>query len=346
MSDVVEQFDEPSSESYYVLDGQQRLTSIARVFLDAHPRRNYYFDLKEMHESFKKEKPSWIVSRIRGKRNLERKENNRLMRTDIALDQQKCDVFISQYIEDSGDFPEFENDRTSARQAAARVKGIFETIRKYSIPFVALDNDAPLESVCRVFETINSTGTKLTTFDLAVARYYPEPDLKEFLDNSKESYPILAKYEIDGERILQILSLYRLRQDNKFPEATRSELLSLDAKFIDQYWNTAAECLSEVSTWVQRLGATPKTQPPHGTLVSIAATLMCFPGGISNPEFSSVLRKRYFCTTLAANPSPVHNYKVGDDFRRFSDFLEKGTAIAYPRVFFTFNDLIDIKHRV
>ena len=56
-------------------------------------------------------------------------------------------------------------------------KGVFEAIRKFSIPFVALDNDAPLESVCRVFETINSTGTRLTTFDLAVARYYPEPDL-------------------------------------------------------------------------------------------------------------------------------------------------------------------------
>ena len=236
-SDIAEHFDEPSSESYYVLDGQQRLTSIARVFLDAHPRRNYYFDLKNMHESFSDENPSWIVSRVRGQRNPERKENNRLMRTDVALDQQKCDVFISQYIEDSGDFPEFQNDRTSARKAAAKVKGVFETIRKYSIPFVALDNDAPLESVCRVFETINSTGTRLTTFDLAVARYYPEPDLKAFFDNSKDKHPILEEYEIDGERILQILSLYRLRQHGKFPEATRSELLSLDAEFIARHWD-------------------------------------------------------------------------------------------------------------
>jgi len=137
--EIQEEFDEPSSESYYVLDGQQRLTSIARVFLDAHPKRNYYFDLKKMYEVFDSESPSWIVSRTRGKKNPERKDNNRLIRTDIALDQAKCDVYISEYFEDSGDFPDFENDRKASRLASAKLKGVFETIRKYSIPLVALD---------------------------------------------------------------------------------------------------------------------------------------------------------------------------------------------------------------
>lgn len=343
-SEVLEKFDEPGSESYYVLDGQQRLTSIARVFLDAHPNRNYYFDLKGMYELFDTENPSWIVSRNRGIRNPERKDNNRLLRTDIAMEQARCDVYISEYIEDSGDFPEFEKDKTAARQAAAKLKGVFETIRKFSLPFVALDNDAPLESVCRVFETINSTGTRLTTFDLAVARYYPKPDLKALLDTSTDKYPILVDYEIDGERILQILSLYNLRMTNKFPEATRSVLLSLDAAFIPDHWDAAVDHLAEACDWIQKLGATPKTQPPHGTLVSIAATLMCFPGSLVNPEFSSTLRKWYFCTTLAANPSPANNYKIGDDFRKLCNFLEQGTSIPYPRVYFTEDNLIDIKH--
>ncbi len=38
------------------------------------------------------------------------------------------------------------------------------------------------------------------------------------------------------------------------------------------------------------------------------------------------------------------NYKIGDDFRRFCNLLEKGLAILYPRVYFTADDLIDIKH--
>lgn len=338
------QFDEPGSDSFYVLDGQQRLTSIARVFLDAHPSSNYYFDLKKMHDFFDSEIPGWIVSRSRGKKNPERKDNNRLIRSDIALDQSKCDVYISEYIEDSGDFPEFDQDKKSARMAAAKLKGVFETIRKYSIPFVALDNEAPLESVCRVFETINSTGTRLTTFDLAVARYYPTPDLKEMYDNSNSLFPILTEYGVDGERILQILSLYHLRESKKFPEATRSVLLSLEPKYIEQYWEKAAFHLSEACDWVKQLGATQLTQPPHGTLVSIAAALMCFPGRLSQKNFVTVLRKWYFCTTLAANPSPANNYKIGDDFRRFCDYITNGEGIIYPRVFFTVEDLIDIKH--
>lgn len=339
-----EEFDEPTSESYYVLDGQQRLTSIARVFLDANPSRNYYFDLKKMHYFFKDENPCWIVSRSRGKKNPDRKDNNKLIRTDVAIDQAKCDVYISEYIEDSGDFPEFQDNRSEARKAAARLKGIFETIRKFSIPFVALENDAPLESVCRVFETINSTGTRLTTFDLAVARYYPEPDLKTLFENSKDKHSVINEYEVDGERVLQILSLYHLRTINKFPEATRSVLLSLKPDFIKATWDSAAYHLAEACEWVKSLGATAKTQPPHGVLVSIATTLMCFPGSLDKPKFSASLRRWYFCTTLASSSSPANNYKVGDDFRKFCEYLETDCLLQYPRVHFTISELIDIKH--
>ncbi len=41
---------------------------------------------------------------------------------------------------------------------------------------------------------------------------------------------------------------------------------------------------------------------------------MYFPGSLSKAEFTSILRKWYFCSTLAANPSPANNYKIGDDF--------------------------------
>lgn len=338
-------FDEIGSESYYVLDGQQRLTSIARVFLDAHPNRNYYFDLKRMHDVFRDEDPGWIVSRARGMKNPERKDNNRLLRTDIALDQAKCDIYISEYIEDSDDFPEFKGNKSEARKAAATLKGIFETIRKFSIPFVALDNDAPLESVCRVFETINSTGTRLTTFDLAVARYYPEPDLKELMENAAEIYPVLADYEVDGERILQILSLVSLREKNKFPEATRSVLLSLDSDFIKEKWNDAALYLAKTFEWIRdNLGASAKIQPPHGMLVSIAAALMYKSSGLSDSSFLNVFKKWYFCSTLAYSPIMANNYKIGQDFRVFCDVLDGNGSVDYPKVYFDVKDIIDIKN--
>lgn len=336
---------EPTSETYYVLDGQQRLTSVARVFLDSHPKKNYYFDLKQMLEIFEEDSPSWIVSRLKGRNNPDRKDNNRLIRSDIVLIQKKSDVYVSEYIEDSGDFPAFKNNRNDAREAAAKVKGIFETIRNYSIPFVLLENDAPLESVCRVFETINSTGTRLTTFDLAVARYFPDPDLKDFYDSSKEKYPVLQEFEVDGERVLQILSLYQLRSNEKFPEATRKVMLSLKPEFIIEHWEMAVLNLSHAYQWIQGLGATPKTQPAHSLLVSVAAFLMVHPDSLgSNTGLANVLKKWYFCSTLAKNPAPATNYKIGDDFRKFCEHKTQQRSVQYPAVYFTPEDIKEINH--
>ena len=41
------QMNNVDDNEYYILDGQQRLTSIARVFLNADLKRCYYFDLKK-----------------------------------------------------------------------------------------------------------------------------------------------------------------------------------------------------------------------------------------------------------------------------------------------------------
>ena len=75
----------PSVE-FYILDGQQRTTSIARVFLNSHPRHLFYFDLKKILEVHQEENPSWIVTRRRGKTAPDRKDNNRLLRADLTLE--------------------------------------------------------------------------------------------------------------------------------------------------------------------------------------------------------------------------------------------------------------------
>jgi uncharacterized protein with ParB-like and HNH nuclease domain len=84
--------DEPGQEIHYVLDGQQRLTSIARVFLNANPKKNYYFDLRKMYENFEEEETAWVISRQKGNKDPERKDKNRLLRADVVLDQQKTDI--------------------------------------------------------------------------------------------------------------------------------------------------------------------------------------------------------------------------------------------------------------
>lgn len=67
------------------------------------------------------EDTSWIRERQRGKKEPpDRKDNNRLLRADIVLDQAKADIYVSEYIEDSGDFSHL--NRTEARKAAALIR--------------------------------------------------------------------------------------------------------------------------------------------------------------------------------------------------------------------------------
>jgi len=331
-TDSTDKDTEFGSEVYYILDGQQRLTSIARVFLNADPKINYYFDLYKMLQSFDNEDTSWIVTRRRGKKEYKRKDNNRLLRADVVLNQTETDVFVSEYIEDSGDFPNFS--RKEEREAAAKIKGVFETIRNYKVPIVVLNGDAPLESVCRVFETINSTGTRLTTFDLAVARFYPDPDLRDMWESGKDTYPILERFEADGERALQVLSLWYSHQAQQFSEPTRSKLLSLPKQFIKSNWDEAIDNLSKAYVWAEENGATPKLLPSHNILVSIAAFFILFPTLINDParNFRSVLRRWYFSRVLQQGARQAANYQIGIDFDVLVAYAEKGEPLKVEDV--------------
>jgi NADH:ubiquinone oxidoreductase subunit C len=257
--EVLNRPSEATAEHFYVLDGQQRLTSMARVLLNAHPTKTYYFDLRALLDAYPKDEATWVAIRARGKNDPERKEHGRLLRSDVVLDSKKVEVYVSEYLEDSGDIPELASDKHRQREAAAQIKSVFETIRNYQIPVVILERDAQVESVCRVFETINSTGTRLTTFDLAVARFFPNPDLRRLWTETLERYPILTDFEVDGERLLQTISLLQAAKEGRYAEPTRSDLLSLPPDFIEASWELGAETLDQTYRWAKSQGAREKT---------------------------------------------------------------------------------------
>jgi len=337
--------DPSDTEVYFVLDGQQRLTSIARIFLDADGDRNFYFDLKSMTTDFGAESTNWIKSRTRSKSkvNPDRKDKNRLLRTDVVLDQAKTDIYVSEYIEDSGDFA--GKDRNEMRSLSAKIKGYFETIRKYQIPVIVLDRETNTESICRVFETINSTGTKLTTFDLAVARFFPKPDLKELWENeAKEKFPLLSYFDVDGEKVLQVLALLDSHQKGVFSEPTRSRLLNLNKDFILHHWNDAVENLYAAYSWAKDSGARANTLSTHASLVTIAGFLMVYPKTLSAPKdnFRDKLMRWFYCSTLHGNRIAT-NYQIGKDFDELIGDFEKKRGLQYLSVNLTPEIILNLR---
>ena len=343
-------------EEYYILDGQQRTTSIVRVFLNVHPEKCYYFDLKSMLKSHPKEETSWIIVKQCGMSSPDRKKNNRLLRADIVCNQEKADIYVTEYIEDSGDFPEYQKDRTAGRRAAAQIKGIFERIRNYKIPVVIVEPDSGVESICRIFEIVNSTGTKLTTFDLAVARFYPQPDLRELWRDTQEKYPILKDFEVDGERILQILYLVTAareeaaREENrdKYIEPTRSNLMSLEVERIKEEWIKSSESLAKIYEFAKAQGARPETLPRPSLLVSLAAVRSLMLSDTDTDPFDSskdhdFIRGWYFSKVMQSSQAQASNYQIGQDFQVLLKYARNGERPEFPQVTLDVDSVLKLK---
>jgi len=319
----------------YILDGQQRTTSIARVFLNAHRTKIYYFDLKDILKHHDAEDTSWIRTRYRRKgNNPGRRENNRLLRADLCLKQGESDIYVSEYIEDSGDFPEL--DRQRRREASAKIKGIFEKIRNYQVPIVSLDPDHGLESICRVFETINSTGTQLSTFDLAVARFFPTPDLRQLWEDTIEHHRLLKEFNgdrerIGGERILQIICL---KNSEGSPVTSRKALLGMPSNTIASEWREAAQALAKSYDWAKSHGARPETLPNHNVLAAMAAVQHLRNSQNLDNEWLNreFFGRWYHSKVLQAGASQASNYRIGRDYMALRDYAENGTPPAVEDV--------------
>lgn len=322
-----------SGEAQYILDGQQRITSITRVFLNGNLSKAYYFDLNKVASESWDDETDWITSRAKNnKQARERISNNRLIRSDIVLDQEKSDIYISEYVEDGEDFDYL--DKNQKRKTVAKIKGVFENIRNYDLSLITIDASQGLESICRVFETINSTGTRLTTFDLAVARFYPQPDLRNMWESSLEKFPILKDFGVEGERFLQVIYLLNAHSKNDSqPEPTRSSLLSLPKDVIQKEWERAALGLSEAYEWASNNGVRPETLAGEYSLVSLAAFLSIY-GDIRNDisaNFNSRLRQWFYSRVL--NPGiRASNYVIGYDFANLRAYAENTADLDVKQV--------------
>jgi hypothetical protein len=179
-------FDLPQTpEKYprnYVLDGQQRLTTIYGVL--NWPNRkvlhklNVYFDL----------------------------EQRKFLNFNGELDDKKIPMSIlfktSDFLRFRTKLSEFPN----ANELQQSVDILYEVFREYLIPVVTI-KEKTVEEVCPIFERINSTGTKLNIFDLMVAATWSDDfDLNEKVTQLRESTKLKDFEDIDNSVFLKFMS--------------------------------------------------------------------------------------------------------------------------------------------
>ena len=329
--------EKPPPAVHYVLDGQQRLTSLVRVFLQSTPNAHYYFDLKELLKFDESDRSSsnWVIRRKPSAR-----LPNRYLRSDIITEPEKCQVLVEEYFEQNEDT--LTGDRPAQRRASAKVNRIFETVRNYQVPLVIIDRGESTEAICRIFETINSTGTRLTTFDLAVARFFPKPDLQSLWTESQTQLPILKRFEAEGERVLQGIALLRPSSKTTSMEVTRGTLLGLTREEISDGWRDAASALAEAYEWTESRGAVPKLLANEGLLVALAFFLKSASKRWrhANSAYGTILERWYFANILQQGAKQAANYRVAQAAGELRTWINEGKTPSIPLVRLTVDELL------
>ena len=213
------------SADFLVLDGQQRLTAGIHLFYATGPKQ-YYINLDKLMElvlsknivlsdrlSVQKfvddldETDSYLVSRqnITDPRSLLIKKH--FLCTSILADSTELNVAIADYLKA---FPE----RTDF--AYRLIIPHFSIAKTDTVPVIEIDAATQIESISRIFTTLNTTGQLLTPFELVVSILYPQDiDLSQDIIDFREKGTYYPNMDKTGEILLQTIAMLGGKEPKK-----------------------------------------------------------------------------------------------------------------------------------
>jgi hypothetical protein len=278
-----------SSDTRLVLDGQQRLTSCYRAFynglgLDNFPGR-YYFNYGRFLES-----PGLLNSEVEELIFFYREKEVRaslsstaseqaaaLFPLDIILQQPRgtdYSKWLSDYTFSKAGGNKEEFDRLSQLQSDF-IRRFIERITGYQVHYEEIKKGTSSDVICTVFEAINTTGKRLTVFDLLVARCYPHGmNLREMLQEALEDQLAIKLFDPDGEGIAPI-ALPRIIALKEKETARRGDILDLPPEAIKKHWNFAVDALEHtLDVMTQRYGCYGERFVPLVDMIAPMAIIM------------------------------------------------------------------------
>lgn len=221
---------------FLVLDGQQRLTAGIHLLYATGPRQ-YYLRLDHLIDLFHSKKinfeskdevvqfvhdldetDSYIIARPRtiDPRSLLVKRH--LLCTSILADSTELNLAILDYIQAYPDRSNF---------AYRLVIPFFSLAKTDTVPVIEIESATKIESISRIFTTLNTTGQMLTPFELVVSILYPKNiDLSQEIKDFRERGKYYGSMDGTGEILLQTIAMLGGKEPKKanLPKTISAEL--------------------------------------------------------------------------------------------------------------------------
>lgn len=292
----------PNYPVNYLLDGQQRLSTICGVLYwepgDAKSVWNVIFDLK----------------------------TQKFSHIDHTDDLPVYQVPLRRLVDPADYFRRLSSlDDLNLRTNADR---LFNRFKDYQVPLVTL-GDMSINDVAPVFERINSTGTRLTIYDLMrAATWSPEFDLGKTITDIKKSLASKKFQELDNKTFLRALAA---AAGGDFSSASIDALRDLDRpKLVEAAVNTKAAADLAADFLVTEIGAPRAEALPYANQFAFLCEVFRV---LPRPNGDQLrrLREWFWLTTLSGYFSGWDSGQMTTDTRTIRDFaVSKVKTLAVP----------------
>lgn len=289
---------EDNEIKFYILDGQQRLTSISKLFLTFDNKKKeyneYYFDLLAiLVEKFPEDdiqndigiQADCSVSKItdifcknfhiskdtKDRSEKPTRQNNRFISGKSIIDN-KFGSVVSKFLRVFKNASEDNIDKYTDH-----LNAVLGSVGGYSIPATVIASDSELGVVIRVFEKVNSTGKKLTLFDLINAKSFQVKNesykvgLSDYLTNEilkiisdRQDFKLgvysFLKYDENNmgfeklDKIIRIFEISYLLRKDAVPSIFQSTMLRKEPEFWFEMWNENGFKMLEIMSWMEDQG--------------------------------------------------------------------------------------------
>ncbi|MFJ8993170.1 DUF262 domain-containing protein [Streptomyces sp. NPDC102279] len=340
-----------------VLDGQQRLTSIFQALTGTGPQR-FFVDLKLLG-SLDSDSPGLLDASRLDDVIVYREINARSLRKRPPVntaEEIRQSLFplsliesdrIEEWLDVMEEAIEEENWKAIRSEIRELVRKYLRPIGNYRFPVVELPEATPLDAVCRIFETLNRTGVKLSVFELLAARFWPAGvDLRRDWERVQHKHPILATFEVDAYYLLQAVSLratvekFKGTRGTKSASAQRSDVLELAPAEFEKHWDQVALGAARALTFLRdECGVlAPKWLPYSMMLVPLSAAWHVVETKRSAQSGAALqkIRRFFWCSVFSRNYDQGGNSQAGKDFMDLTSWLNDGERIPEAVEGFTF----------
>jgi len=325
-----------------VLDGQQRLTSLHYVFAappiplrwTKYPYR-FFLDLKQvtagnLEQAISSERADYSSQYLEQQHQFDKLVipftvletwDKWILQYEQWLANQDRDRYFNEY------FPEHKPKWAEA----------IDSIRSFlvptlAIPKVPLNDNRRIAELCAIFEKMNSTGVRLSVYDLLTARLYKDKiDQHALWEEAVDSHPLLNQFS-DGKP--DEYGVYTLRTIAliRGMDAKSSSLINFTPANYEADWRMAVNYMEKAleritSTNSHGFGVFASKWAPYSTMVSpLAAMLHAIDHQGFTHQAYKIMRRWYWASVFRERYAGSVESTI---YRDYQDFLRAAKDPAF-----------------